>query len=565
MMRAALHVFALLAVVAVAVGPSRADAITAAQRVDLLAHVRPDRIQADADGDGLFDNLAATIAARAWFQPLEVIVRYKPGHEDAVALIAERVSRRLEADHSVVARLMGAEIAALVAFGDIESIEANVLCHYDRDTSQSSFGITKARSDFGFDGNADADANAYSPQDIVIAVIDSGIDGNHPDFRGGKIIAWKDFVGNKEQPYDDVGHGTHVASIAAGAVSNVGGVAVGGVAPGAALVGLKVGDAQGASSDAIAAALDWCVTNKDRFGIKVVNISLDSDLSSAGTDAVSRAVDRASAAGLVVCASASNSGPRTYTIGSPDAAQSAITVGNMYDLGPGKDGFALEVRSGRGPTADGRAKPDVCGPGVSILAANALFGNYVRLSGTSMAAPFVAGLAGLMIQANPKLAPAEVKAILVSTAVHFGPSIQFGSVGQFGSPGRNNDFGAGRVDGYAALLRASGMIGTPPAVPRHLYGEGYLPAAGASQLWQLAVTDAQFPIAVTMLLDSADDYLTLVLLDPRGVVVALAESATRQVTLRYRPSTTGTFTLGVSAINHAASYSLDVSAGTPPP
>jgi hypothetical protein len=68
-----------------------------------------------------------------------------------------------------------------------------------------------------------------------------------------------------------------------------------------------------------------------------------------------------------------------------------------------------------------------------------------------------------------------------------------------------------------------------------------------------------------MLLDSADDYLTLVLLDPRGVVVALAESATRQVTLRYRPSTTGTFTLGVSAINHAASYSLDVSAGTPPP
>src|SRR5205814_9323782 len=104
------------------------------------------------------------------------------------------------------------------------------------------------------------------------------------------------------------------------------------------------------------------------------------------------------------------------------------------------------------------------------------------------------------------------------------------------SPGRNNDFGAGRVDGYAALQKASGMTGTAPLVPRHLYGEGYLSAAGTTQVWQLPITDAQFPIAVTMLLDSADDYLILFLLDPGGNVLSFAESATRQVMLRFRPT-----------------------------
>jgi serine protease AprX len=565
MKRAAFHLFVLLAAVFLTAGTERANLLTTAQRADLLTHVGPDRIQADTDGDGLFDNLAAVMATAPPDQLLDVIVRYKRGHEDAMMPLSECVTRRLPADRSIVAQLRGGEIAALLASGDVESIESNVRCGYDRDTSQASFGVTKARIDFGLDGNADGNPGTFSAQDLVIAVIDSGIDGNHPDFRGGKIIAWKDFVGNKEQPYDDVGHGTHVASIAAGGLNTVGGATVGGVAPGAALVGLKVGGAQGAASDDIVAALDWCVTNRDQFGIKVINISLDSDFSSAGTDAVSRAVDRASAAGMVVCASASNSGPRSYTIGSPDAAQSAITVGNMYDLGPGKDGFALEAHSGRGPTADGRPKPDLCGPGVNILAANAFFGNYVRMSGTSMATPFVAGLAALVLQANPNLTPADVKAVLVGTAVHFGPSIQYGGVGQFGSPGKNNDFGAGRVDGYAALQQASAMTGTAPAVPRHLFGEAYLPAAAASQIWTLPITDAQFPIAVTMLLDSADDYVTLALSDPRGTVVAYAESATRQVLLRYRPTVTGNYTLGVTAINHAASYSLDVSAGAGAP
>src|SRR5262249_15426385 len=155
------------------------------------------------------------------------------------------------------------------------------------------------------------------------------------------------------------------------------------------------------------------------FGIEVVNMSLGDDHSSSGNDALSRAVNRAAEAGIVVCVAAGNSGPDLYTTGSPAAAAEAITVGSVAD--PGKGGFFLDRFSSRGPTADGRVKPDLCAPGYQILAARAgTVSGYVRYSGTSMATPFVAGLAALMREANPNLTPADVKDILKQTAVHFG-------------------------------------------------------------------------------------------------------------------------------------------------
>src|SRR5262249_1843400 len=151
---------------------------------------------------------------------LDVIVRYKEGQEGASAGIAGRISRHLALDHSVAAHLTPEQIRALAASGAVESIEEDSLCYATRESSQASFGVTKARDDFGLTGDGDGDPNHFSTWDHTIAVIDTGIDANHPDFAGGKVIASKDFINGRPAPYDDHGHGTHCASIAAGCVIN---------------------------------------------------------------------------------------------------------------------------------------------------------------------------------------------------------------------------------------------------------------------------------------------------------------------------------------------------------
>src|SRR5205807_6685740 len=155
-------------------------------------------------------------------------------------------------------------------------------------------------------------------------------------------------------------------------------------------------------------------------GIQVINLSLSGTGSSDGTDVMSLAIQACMDAGMVVCVAAGNYGPSSYTLPAAGASPDAITVGTMID--PGKGGFALWTTSGRGPTADGRIKPDLVAPGYQIMAAKAgTVTENVARSGSSMATPFVAGVCALMLEANPDLTPAEIKAILRRTAVDFGP------------------------------------------------------------------------------------------------------------------------------------------------
>jgi serine protease AprX len=545
---------AALGMIGLFAGPGYAAPWMRAQRAKLLSAVPKLRIAADTDGNKIFDNLEARLASAAPDAALDVIVRYKNGYLSAQSQIAGHIRRRLALDRSVSARLTAGEIRQLAASNAVESIEANDLCYATREPSQASFGVTKARNDFGLNGDGDGNPLSYSSRDQTIAIIDTGIDGSHPDFANGKILFWQDYINNRPQPYDDDGHGTHVASIAAGRVVN----GVGGVAPGAALIGLKVLKAQtdGSASgtlDVIASAVDWCIQNKAKYGISVLNLSLGGTTSSDGTDILSRALNRASDAGMVVCVAAGNEGPNPYTIGFAAAAANAITVGNMADTGhvgsKGERGFAVWTSSSRGPTADGRVKPDLCAPGVQILAARA-GGGYVAFSGTSMSAPFVSGLAALMRQANPALTPLQVKAIMKETAVHFGPA------------GDNNDFGAGRLDGYAALARADGTVGTPPEVPSHTYIENRLAAANAMQRWDVQVKDTRFPIAATLIMQDPGTDFDLYLLNAAGTVIASSQSIARQEILGFLPTSPGTYTLAAFAYNGGGRYSLDVSAGT---
>jgi serine protease AprX len=272
---------------------------------------------------------------------------------------------------------------------------------------------------------------------VTIAVLDTGIDSSHPDFHffngTSKIAASASFTG--ESIVDRVGHGTHVASIAAGTGAASQGQYTG-VAPNATLLNVKVLNSHGAGAESwVISGIRWAVDNN----ASIINMSFGSDTSSDGTDPLSTTINWATQQGVVCVAAAGNSGSTTYAIGSPGAAESAITVGAST-----RDGVIAGFSSA-GPTDDNRIKPDVVAPGVDITAARAADTSmgtpvsqyYTMASGTSMAAPHVAGAAALLLNAHPLWTPSQVKMAFANYAKDLAASV----VQQ----------GSGRIDVYRAV------------------------------------------------------------------------------------------------------------------
>jgi len=267
---------------------------------------------------------------------------------------------------------------------------------------------------------------------IRVAVIDTGIDYTHPALGGGfgpgyKVAGGYDFYNGDADPFDDNGHGTHVAGIiAADSDSLIG------VAPRATLYAFKVlnSDGAGSASDVIAgieAAADPNGDGDTSDHVDVANLSLGG--LGGADDPQSRAVDAAVAAGVVMCVAAGNSGGFAI-IGSPGTARSAITVGAIDDAG------AMTSFSSRGPSPGALAfKPDVVAPGKDITSTYA-GGGVATLSGTSMATPHVTGACALLRSLHRDWSPADVKMALASAAT---PIV--------GTPA---DRGAGRVDAERA-------------------------------------------------------------------------------------------------------------------
>lgn len=270
--------------------------------------------------------------------------------------------------------------------------------------------------------------NAYFPHDkglegkgITVAVIDTGVapheDLTKPDNR---IIGFKDFVNNKIDPYDDNGHGTHVAGIIAGNGYSSRGRYIG-VAPKANILGIKALDLSGGGNVSdIIAAISYIVETKDRYNTKIINLSLGTPANNTcDKDPLCKAVEKAVKSGLVVITAAGNSGPKEGTILSPGISRDVITVGAVDDkrtIDPSDDTIA--PFSSRGPTIEGLMKPDIVAPGVNIRSlSNTKLDNYSSLSGTSMATPLVSGAVALLLNQHGNLSPQEIKNRVISSCI----------------------------------------------------------------------------------------------------------------------------------------------------
>ncbi|MDF2270251.1 S8 family peptidase [Streptomyces coacervatus] len=256
-------------------------------------------------------------------------------------------------------------------------------------------------------------AAGYDGKGVKIAVLDTGVDATHPDLKT-QVIESKNFS-TAADATDHFGHGTHVASIAAGTGAKSHGKYKG-VAPGAKILNGKVLDDTGSGDDSgILAGMEWAAEQ----GADVVNLSLGAQ-DAPGIDPLEAEVNKLSEEkGVLFAIAAGNSGPES--IGSPGSAEDAITVGAVDKQDK------LADFSSTGPTADGTIKPDVTAPGVDITAAAAKGSlidqevgenppGYLTLSGTSMATPHVAGAAAILKQEHPDWKFAELKGALTGSA-----------------------------------------------------------------------------------------------------------------------------------------------------
>ncbi|HUK35647.1 MAG TPA: S8 family peptidase, partial [Vicinamibacterales bacterium] len=376
-----------------------------------------------------------------------VIVELQPGHQLPTDFWQYRRLRwQLKTINGAVLDLPNRLIAKLAAHPDVFRL------HYDRPTMGANYrtalttGTRVVQQTLGLTGAG-----------VGIAVIDSGIASWHDDltstsgstllpFGNQRVAAFVDFVNGQLMPYDDFGHGTHVAGIIAGNGTDSNGQKAGS-APDATLVSLKVLDGNGGGTiSQIIQALDWVYTNHAQYNIRVVNMSVGAQINeSYYTDPLTLAAKRLVDAGVIVVAAAGNYGknsagqPIWGGIAAPGNAPWVITVGASSTMGtPTRSDDTMASFSSRGPTyIDWGAKPDLVAPGagtVSLAAPGSLFANtkltdllpgsngvmqYLSLSGTSMATPVVSGVVAQMLQANPSLTPNAVKAILQYTAQQY--------------------------------------------------------------------------------------------------------------------------------------------------
>lgn len=401
-----------------------------------------------ANGKGEMESMAGTSLMETQNSPgtSRYIVTFKETtpfaakqSRDRVVAFTESHSGRVVHEYGIInamtVRIPDDEAAALSAQDNVKYVEKDQIAFALLDGAVEQIGADQVR-DAGYTGKG-----------VKVCVIDTGIDVSHPDLNNGKVIGWMDYVGSGATPYDDHGHGTHVASTIAGTGSASGGQYTG-VAPDARLMGAKVLSSSGSGSySSIIAAIDWAVQNDAH----VISMSLGGPHSQAMDDAVNSAISQ----GVIVVVAAGNDGPASGTIRCPGDVPAAITVGAV------DRNDVIASFSSRGPTSTGYTKPDVTNMGVGLVAARASgtsIGSpvdtyYTAVSGTSMACPMTSGVVALLLEKNSGLTPAQIKEALTTTAKPLGTGIP------------NNHYGYGRVQAKAALDYVTTGIAPPTPTP----------------------------------------------------------------------------------------------------
>jgi serine protease AprX len=390
---------------------------------------------------------AAVAAPRS--RDTTVIVRFAPGtaptaQRRAVRSAGGRVVRNLQLIRALAARVPRAGARALARRPGIIAVtpDARVrsagrtVAKWDPKQLGTTFDLS-TRATFAW-------SNPLAPatgRGVAVAVLDTGIDGGLPDFKGedgrSRVVASAVTNPDATTAEDLYGHGTHVAGLVAGngltlpASDPLYGRYVG-AAPGANLVSVKVSDDHGnATLIDVIAGLQFAVDHRADYNIRVVNLSLDSTVATSYlTDPLDAAAEAAWRHGIVVIASAGNLGTAADAVSyAPANDPYVITVGAADEHGtPATGDDTVAAWSSRGVTQDGFTKPDLVAPGAHIIAplapgsdfaaacsACVVDGRYFQLSGTSMAAPIVAGIAADVLSARPGLTPDQVKGALKLT------------------------------------------------------------------------------------------------------------------------------------------------------
>ncbi len=371
------------------------------------------------------------------YVPGEVLVKFKPtvGRLGAQNLLAARGLQAVASIQSIgvikVAVEPGRELETIDSLRRDPNVlyaEPNYLA-FAFDTAPndpsygSQWGLPKISAPAAWDISTGS-------SDVVIAVVDTGIDLDHPDLScSGKLTAGWDFYNNDATPDDDNGHGSHVAGIAAACTNNSTGVA--GVAWGARLMSVKVLNSGGSGTyEGVAAGITYAVDQ----GADVINLSLGGFDDSA---TLLNAVQYADSNGVLVVAAAGNCAQDGYQcsylwnpIMYPAAYSTALAVA------------ATDSTDSWATFSEYHPYVDVAAPGVSIYSTVA-GGGYDYKSGTSMATPHVAGLAALVWSVKPDLTHDQVRDVIQSTA------------DDLGDPGKDDYFGYGRINAWRALASIS--------------------------------------------------------------------------------------------------------------
>lgn len=444
--------------------PSRSDAATPPH--------------ADLDGDGLSQALEARLQRAQAGEKLEVIVTWSGPPNMAAARAAAgpfAVHEEFTVIDGFLASVSPGQARALAGVPGVFRVDENFEVQATNFETDQEYGTERARLELGVNG-----------ADVKVCVLDTGADPDHEQLDSN-IVAFHDSINGLSEPYDDQGHGTHVAATIAG--DGVGGsinaAKYQGIAPGASLYIAKVLNSSGSgTSDQIIDGIQWCIES----GADLMSASLGTATGSDGLDALSQAVNNAvTEYGIVATIAAGNSGDAPQTVGSPGAAEHALTVGAVAKM---KDGLVLAPFSSRGPNLAGVLKPEVISPGVMVVSADAgTTSGYVAGTGTSMATPFTAGAVALLLQANPSLTPADVKSLVTGTARDIGVA------------GADNNSGSGLIDGFG--LVSAGLGGSESgSLPNHTRVFGTVADNG---LWSYSMgisgDDVGQPIGVTILIE----------------------------------------------------------------